>query len=359
MLIGRRDLRTSIWDGGVGIPGLNEDFYAWLCKWGVIALTSVQEATFLNENEALRMPLATVVEGTEDQDPEEEIAMRSGIGFRREWIRTGSVAKSRSVGVPTRTQNFRSALYFLRATFRTYLALAVRYLHGEEMRPRAATPYGARGMTPYEEEEDEDYVFSDRETSPSLSEDEDADSVRASTPGLTFSRETTPVPRHLRSSNRRFVREESPFAREPSPFRRETTPFDTLEEYPPSSFNSHPPSVGSSFLEEEDDINPINELFPNFASTINSLLNPSSQAEFEDSQLLMSHMSSRNILTRSRYREETESQRLQKLIRNRRPRRRSSTEEARYVAEIQKCAVCKTNPRVIVIWPCRYTHLLI
>jgi hypothetical protein len=369
MLIGRRDLRTSIWDGGVGVPGLNEDFYAWLFKWGVIALTSVQEATFLNENEALRMPRATVIEGIEDQDPEEETAMRSGIGFRREWIRTGSITKSRSTGVPTRTQNFRSALYFLRATFRTYLALTLRYLHGEETRPRARTPFSARGVTPYDEEEDEDYVFSDRDTSPSLSEDEE-ESVRASTSGLSFSRESTPVQRHTRSSNRRFVREQSPFVREVSPFlretsipprrQRETTPFDTLEENPPSSFNAHPPSVGSSVFSDDDEdgiTDPINELFPDFASTINTLLNPSSQAESEDSQLLMSHLSSQNVLTRSRYREETESQRLEKLIRQRRPRRRSSTEteEDRYVAEVQKCAVCRTNPRVIVIWPCRYT----
>src|SRR5271170_7976763 len=66
LLIGRRDVRTSIFDGGVGIPGLNEDFYAWLFKWGVIALTSVQEATFLNENEALRMPRMTVVENADE-----------------------------------------------------------------------------------------------------------------------------------------------------------------------------------------------------------------------------------------------------------------------------------------------------
>src|SRR6266496_288131 len=116
MLIGRRDLRTSIWDGGVGIPGLNEDFFAWLFKWGVIALTSVQEATFLNENEALRMPRTTVVENTDEQDLDEATAIRNGIGFRREWIRTGTVIKNRGDGIPSRTQNFRSALYFVRAT---------------------------------------------------------------------------------------------------------------------------------------------------------------------------------------------------------------------------------------------------
>jgi hypothetical protein len=357
MFIGRRVLLTSIWHGGAGIiPGLNEDFYAWLCKWGAIALSFVQESPFFNEDEPLRMPLANYVEETEDQDLEEETAMRSGIGFRRQWIRPGAVPRRRRGGVPTRTQNLRSALYFLRATFGTYFPLAVRYLRGEEMRPTAPPPFRARDMTPFQEEEDEDYVFSDRETSPSLSEDEYEESVRASTPGLAFSREPTPVPRHLRRSNRRFIRDESPFAREPSPFRRETSPFDTLEEHPPSSFNNHPPSVGSSFLEDEDNINPINELFPNFASTIDSLLNPSSQAEFEDSQLLMSHLSSPNVLTRSRYREATESQRLQALIRNRRPPRSSTEREGRYPAEIQKCAVCKTNPRVIVNWPCRYTY---
>jgi hypothetical protein len=91
----------------------------------------------------------------------------------------------------------------------------------------------------------------------------------------------------------------------PGPFRRETTPFDTLEEYPPSSFNSHPPSVGSSFLEEEDNINPIHELFPNFASTIKSLLKSVITGWIRS---LMSHMSSPDVLTRSRYRKETESE---------------------------------------------------
>src|SRR5271163_4869549 len=86
MFIGHRDLRTSIWDGGVGVPGLNEDFYAWLFKWGIIALTSVQESAFLNENEALRMPRTTYVENGYEQDLGEESAIRSGIGFQREWI---------------------------------------------------------------------------------------------------------------------------------------------------------------------------------------------------------------------------------------------------------------------------------
>ena len=131
MLIGRRDLRTSIWDGGVGVPGLNEDFYAWLFKWGVIALTSVQEATFLNENEALRMPRTTIIENTDEQDLEEEHAIRTGIGYRREWIRNGNVTKARGNGIPSRTQNFRATLYFVRATFRTYFVLVLRYLRGE------------------------------------------------------------------------------------------------------------------------------------------------------------------------------------------------------------------------------------
>lgn len=378
MLIGRRDLRTSIWDGGVGVPGLNEDFYAWLFKWGVIALTSVQEATFLNENEALRMPATTVVENMDDQDLEEEHAIRTGIGFRREWIRTGSVTKNRGTGIPTRTQNFRTALYFIRATFRTYVALLLRLLRGEESRRprmRASTPYSTRGMTPYDEEEDEDYVFSDRDTSPSLSDGENSgdESVRATTPRFgDFSRESTPVPpsrRNIRGKSHfnRAIREPSPFLHQTLPDpeyrrKRETTPFDTLELNPPSSFNNNPPSIHSSVIsdtedddEEELPTNPLTELFPDFASTISSLLNPSSQAESEDSQLLISHLSSQRVLTRSRYREETESQRLEKLIESRRPRRRSSaeTEEDRYVAEVQRCAVCRTNPRVIVIWPCR------
>src|SRR5205085_6211624 len=107
LLIGRRDLSTSIWDGGVVVPGLNEEFYAWLFKWGVSALTSVQEATLLNENAALRMPATTVVENFDDQDLEEEQAIRTGIGSRRQWIRTRSVTKTRGPGIPTRTQNFR------------------------------------------------------------------------------------------------------------------------------------------------------------------------------------------------------------------------------------------------------------
>ena len=382
MFIGRRDLRTSIWDGGVGVPGLNEDFYAWLFKWGVIALTSVQEATFLNENEALRMPRTTVVENTNEQDPEEETAIRNGIGFRREWIRTGTVVKNRGNDIPSRTQNFRSAIYFVRATFRTYVALLSRYLRGEEsQRPRMSgnTPYNIRDMTPYNEDEDEDYVFSDRDTSPSWSDDESVDeSVQGATPGSRFSRDNTPVPRS-RKMRGRYTREDSPFNRhfgEPGPLvretvpvsntprrRRETTPFDTLASNPPSSYNSNPPSVALTDLsdddEEEDEespTDPLAELFPNIATTISTFLNPSSQAESEDSQLLISHLSSQRVMTRSRYRDETESQRLERLIHYRRPRRRSSTEtdEDRYVAEVQKCAVCRTNPRVIVIWPCRY-----
>ena len=385
MLIGRRDLRTSIWDGGVGVPGLNEDFYAWLFKWGVIALTSVQEATLLNENEALRMPRTTVVENMDEKDPEEETAIRNGIGFRREWIRTGTVIKNRGDGIPSRTQNFRSALYFVRATFRTYFALILRYLRGEESqrpRMRANTPYSTRGMTPYDEDEDEDYVFSDRDTSPSVSDDESVDeSARGAGPGSRFTRDNTPVPRSRRIPGR-YTREDSPFNRhfrEPSPFvreivpasdaprrQRETTPFDTLESNPPSSYNSNPPSVILTDLSDDDDqedeeppTDPLAELFPNIATTISTFLNPSSQAESEDSQLLISHLSSQRVMTRSRYRDETESQRLERLIRYRRPRRRSSTEteEDRYVAEVQKCAVCRTNPRVIVIWPCRYESI--
>jgi len=373
MLIGRRDLRASIWDGGVGVPGLNEDFYSWLFKWGVIALTSVQEATFLNENEALRMPRTTVVENADEQDLEEENAIRKGIGFSREWIRTGMVTKNRGNCIPSRSQNFRSALYFVRATFLTYFALLLRYLRGEEThrpRMRGDTPYGIRGATPYDEDEDEDYVFSDRDTSPSLSEDEEDEVyVRGATLGPRFSRENTPVPRS-RKTPARFAREDSPSLREVHPSshtprrHRETTPFDTLESNPPSSYNSNPPSINSNDISDneedgESSTDPLAELFPNIATTISTILNPSSQAETEDSQLLATHLSSQGVLTRSRYREETESQRLEILIQYHRPRRRSSneTEEDRYVAEVQKCAVCRTNPRVIVIWPCRYFPL--
>jgi len=307
MLIGRRDLRTSIWDGGAGVPGLNEDFYPWLFKWGIIALTSVQEATFLNENEALRMPRSTIVENSNEQDLGEEHAIRSGIGFRREWIRTGAVAKSRGDGIPTRTQNFRSALYFIRATVRTYIALILRYLRGEDSRRsqvRAATPYSVRGMTPYDEDDDPDYVFSDRETSPTLSDYDDSykQSVHGDTPTPGPSMENTPIPKLTRASTRN--REESPFNRqfrEPSPFLQEimgppdtsrrlrgTTPFDTLESNPPSSYNSRPPSVISDDEEEEEEeeeedhnhdheipSDPLSELFPDIATTLSSLnLNP-------------------------------------------------------------------------------------
>jgi len=370
LLIGRRDLRTSIFDGGVGIPGLNEDFYAWLFKWGVIALTSVQEATFLNENESLRMPTTTIVESQDEQDLEEENAIRSGIGFRREWIRTGTVSKNRSNGMPTRAQNFRSALLYVRATFRTYLALALRYLRGEEpprMRMRANTPYSTRGTTPYDEEEDEDYVFSDRESSPvdfeeSSDEEEDDDD---------FLRRDASISPTMRPTARN-IREASPFNREfrePSPFlnqtvhrsdssrrAREMTPFDIEEPNPPSSYNANPPTFDDADDEGEESQNLITELFPDLASTISSIFRPSSQAESEDSQVFISHMSSDRVLTRSRYREESESQRLEKLIRFRRPRRSSSntTDDDYYVAEVQKCAVCRTNPRVIVIWPCRF-----
>ena len=373
MLIGRRDLRASIWDGGVGVPGLNEDFYSWLFKWGVIALTSVQEATFLNENEALRMPRTTVVENTDEQDFEEENAIRRGIGFSREWIRTGTVTKNRANDIPSRSQNFRSALYFIRATFQTYFALVVRCLRGEETnRPimRGDTPYGTRGVTPYDEDEDEDYVFSDRDTSPSSSEDEEDEvSIRGATRGPRFSSDGIPLPRS-RKTPVRFTREDSPFLREGHPSshtsrrHRETTPFDTLESNPPSSYNSNPPSIISTDISDNEEdgqspTDPLAELFPNIATTISTILNPSSQAESEDSQLLATHLCSQRILTRSRYRDETESQRLETLIQYHRPRRRSSneTEEDRYVAEVQKCAVCRTNPRVIVIWPCRYFPL--
>ena len=369
LLIGRRDLRTSIFDGGVGIPGVNEDFYAWLFKWGVIALTSVQEATFLNENEALRMPTTTIVESQDEQDLEEENAIRSGIGFRREWIRTGTVTKNRSnSGISTRAQNFRSALLYVRATFRTYFALALRYLRGEEpprTRIRPITPYSTRGITPYDEEEDEDYIFSDRDSSPSdddnSSEEEDDDD---------YLREAS-VSRSMRGPSR-YLREASPFNREfrePSPFltetvhrsssprrQREMTPFNIEELNPPSTYNANPPEVDDSDDQEEESQNLITELFPDLASTFSSIFKPSSQAESEDSQVLISHMSSDRVLTRSRYREESESQRLEKLIRFRRPQQGSSqeTDEDHYVAEVQKCAVCRTNPRVIVIWPCRF-----
>lgn len=383
MLIGRRDLRTSIWDGGVGVPGLNEDFYTWLFKWGVIALTSVQEATLLNENEALRMPRTTIADDMDEKDLEEELAIRSGIGFHREWIRTGAVSKNRGNSVASRRQNIRRAVYFVRATVRTYVALFLHYLSGEEYpqpRPRAATPYSTRGVTPYDEDEDEDYVFSDRETSPAFTEDDGQsydESVRDATPGPGPSRGNTPIPRPRKILGR-SIREGSPVdrqSRESSPFLpqntpvagernyRETTPFDTLETNPPSSYNANPPSIVpddlSSNEEEGEELppDPLTELFSDIATTISTFVERPTH-DSEDSQVLISHLSSQRILTRSRYRDETESQRLEKLIRRRRPRRLSSTEteEDRYIAEVQKCAVCRTNPRVIVIWPCRYCY---
>jgi len=372
--IPRRDLRTTVWDGPVGMPGLDEDFYAWLFKWGVIALTSVQDATLLIENEALQMPRTTSVEFTEEQDLEEDLAIRNGIGFRREWIRTGAMHKVRESGIPTRTENFKNSLYYLRATFRTYAALLVRHLRGEDTRlprtpMRAQTPFSGRAQTPYDEEEDEDYVFSDRDTSPSLSEDEECEDEavtegtsrayrRATTPNLISQSRDVPVKFRRESSpfNHEF-RESSPFLRETRPFPessriRETTPFDTLEPNPPSSFDAAPPSV-ADFSDEDADDNPLTELLPDIASTLSSFARQSTETESEDSQLLFSHLASERIMTRARYRQDTESQRLETLIQyRRRPRRGSNATDEVY--EIQRCVVCKTNPRVIVLWPCRY-----
>lgn len=360
-LIPRRDLRTTVWDGAVGMPGANEDFYAWLFKWGVIALTSVQDATLLIENEALQMPRTTSVETAEETDLGEDAAIRSGIGFRREWIRSGAMHKARESGVPSRTENFKASLYYLRATFRTYAALLVRYLRAEEAPVprtpmRAHTPFSARAQTPYDEDEDEDYVFSDRASSPSPSEDEEwEDEGRERTPLPSTSRdgparwrrETTPFDREFRESSP-FLRETRPFPEPPR--HRETTPFDTLEPNPPTTFNfdARPPSTS-----DDDETNPLIELLPDITSTLSSFVRPSSQTETEDSQLLISHLGSEKIMTRSRYRSETESQRLETLIQYRRRPRRDSNETDE-VYEIQRCVVCKMNPRVIVLWPCRY-----
>jgi hypothetical protein len=374
MFIGRQDLRTSTMDGGVGVPGLNEDFNAWLFKWGVIALTSVQEAALLSENDALRMPRTTVIEN-EDLDLEEEEAMRSGIGLRREWIRTGTVPTHRNVTTSPRMQNFRTAAYYVRATFRTYLALILRWLNGQSSDQftvaREGTPYFTRGATPYNEDDDPDYVFSDRETSSSLSDQEESyeeDFSRQTTPGPSFPLQA-PSSGFVREAHSidRSVREVSPLEPEMRPTRarlrrmRETTPFGTLEPNPPSSYNANPPSPDSELFSNEDELpsDPLTELFPNFAATMTNLFNPSSQAESEDSQILISHLSSKRILTRSRYRDETEPQRLESFVRNRRTRRRSSNarDEDHDVADVQKCAICHTNPRVIVIWPCRFALL--
>jgi hypothetical protein len=378
-LIPRHALRTTVWDGVVGIPGLSEDFYTWLFKWGIIALTSVQDATLLIENEALQMPRTTSVEIAEEVDLEQERAIRDGIGFRREWIRTGAMQKARDNGIPTRTENFKASLYYLRATYRTYVALLVRYLRGEEVALptplRAHTPFSTRAQTPYDEEEDEDYVFSDRDSSPVGSEDEEweEESVREEGTPRVYSGRTTP---HLASSGgglpARSRREASPFEQpfhESSPFPRktrpvaesssrrnhykETTPFDTLEPNPPTTYNALPPASNFSEDEDDDPTNPLIELLPDITSTLSSFVRPSSQTESEDSQLLITHLASERIMTRSQYRRETESQRLETLIQHRRrPRRNSNSMDEVY--ETQRCVVCKMNSRVIVLWPCRY-----
>jgi hypothetical protein len=377
-LIPPRALRTTVWDGVVGIPGLSEDFYTWLFKWGIIALTSVQDATLLIENEALQMPRTTSVEIAEEADLEQERAIRDGIGFRREWIRTGAMHRARDNGILTRTENFKASLYYLRATYRTYVALLVRYLRGEEVALptplRAHTPFSARAQTPYDEEEDEDYVFSDRDSSPVVSEDEEwEESVREEGTPRVYIGGTTP---HLASSGgalpARSRREASPFERpfrEPSPFLwktrpvaesssrrthyRETTPLDTLKPNPSTTYNAFPSSANFSEDEDDDPTDPLIELLPDITSTLSSFIRPSSQTESEDSQLLIKHLASERVMTRSQYRRETESQRLETLIQYRRRARRdsNSTDE---VYEIQPCVVCKMNPRVIVLWPCRY-----
>lgn len=286
---------------------LGDDFYTVLLKFGYVCLTAAAEATYLNEGRAVRLPAVTWLEGERQKLLDHgsaagrfEITGKGGGPFAMERKDFSGVVDSAKDSRRPFGGRWISAGELMRGVVavvsRWALFVTARLLHRTTT---DAGPEAALSFSDIDEMDDEDYAPSEDGSAspPSSSEDEDEGSSR-------YSREQS-VETH-RSA-------------------REATPL----------------------------LDPMR---------LAALLDPQSPEDRASARLLARHLVAPAALTRQQYSATqlsgtAEEAALENILLHRRCESSSAETETDADSGGPLCVVCQSEPRTVIVWPCRCLSL--
>ncbi|KTW28459.1 hypothetical protein T552_01720 [Pneumocystis carinii B80] len=307
------NLRTDIFNGTIFVGNnlgldMSDDFFGLLLKFGMLALTSAQEAVFLNEAEEIKL-----VEKTWIEESDEYLKLINTNGFSKERKNIECKNGKQRDANRYRVSTWKPTIMLLTKTIQTVKALILwiiivlkkgkTHLYEEHVQDNQdVNSLYNRFIQGYdmleEESDDSDFI-------PSLSiySNDDNEDWK--------NNESIEANLHESSS-------------------------DDNDNYAERSFS---------------------ELFPNLRS-----LAPFISPDHEESRILQSHMSSHTVVTRSKYREilcsSYGSDDIKRLLETIKERRQSISKLGNNfgdenMVQIRRCVICCSSMRNIVLWPCR------
>ncbi|QSL65634.1 hypothetical protein MERGE_002947 [Pneumocystis wakefieldiae] len=307
------NLRTDIFNGTIFVGNnlgldMSDDFFGLLLKFGVMALTSAQEAVFLNEAEEIKL-----VEKTWIEESDEYLRLINANGFSKEKKNIECKNGKQKDANRYRVSTWKPTIILLTKTIRTIKALILwiiiilkkgrAHLYEEHVQDNQdVNSLYNRFIQGYDMQEEES---DDSDFIPSLSIYSNDDNEDW--------KNNEGIETYLHDSSS-----------------------DDNENYAERSFS---------------------ELFPNLES-----LAPFISPEYEESRILQSHMLSHTVVTRSKYREilcsnhgSDDIKRLLETIKERRQsiKKLSYNSGDENAVQIRMCVICCSSMRNIVLWPCR------
>lgn len=308
------NLRTDIFNGTIFVGNnlgldMSDDFFGLLLKFGMITLTSAQEAVFLNEAEEIKLVEKTWIEESDDY-----LRLTNVNGFSKERKNIESKNGKQKDSNRYRVSRWQPTIMLLTKTILTLKALILWIIFILK-----------KGRTQFYEE----YVQDNQET----------DSLYDRfIQGREISEEES---------------DDSDFIPSLSVYNNDNEDWKNNQKVETYSQESSSDDNGEDYCPEQS----FSELFPNLKS-----LAPFISPEYEESRILQSHMSSHAVITRSKYREISqlnhESNDIKRLLETIKERRQAIIEYKNdskdgNVIQIRMCVICCSSIRNIVLWPCR------
>lgn len=306
------NLRTDIFNGTIFVGNnlgldMSDDFFGLLLKFGMIALTSAQEAVFLNEVEEIKL-----VEKTWIEESDEYLTNVNGFSKERKNVEYKN-GKQKDTN-RYRVSRWQPTIMLLTKTILTIKALVLWIILVLK-----------KGKIPFYEEHNQDnqdstFLYDRFIRGYEISENESDD---------------------------------SDFIPSPSIHSSDDIDWKNNENIETCSQESSSDDNGENFYAEKT----FSELFPSLRS-----LAPFISPEHEESRILQSHMTSHMVVTRSKYREILHSKHgsddIKRLLETIKDRRQAMMElmnssKDKNILQTRTCVICCCSTRNIVLWPCR------
>ncbi|KAG4305590.1 hypothetical protein PORY_001146 [Pneumocystis oryctolagi] len=308
------NLRTDIFNGTIFVGNnlgldMSDDFFGLLLKFGMIALTSAQEAVFLNEAEEIKL-----VEKTWIEESDEYLNLINVNGFSKERKNVEyKNGKQKDIN-RYRVSRWQPTIMLLTKTILTVKALILWIFF--VLKKGKASFYEEQ----FQDIQDSNLLYHKFIRGHEISEDESNDSDFIPSPSI-----------YSNDDNDDWKNNEN---------------IETCSQESLSDDN------GENCAEKS-----FSELFPNLRS-----LAPFISPEYEESRILQSHMLSHDVVTRSKYREILHSKHgsndIKKLLETIKDRRQAMMElmngsKEQNTVQVRTCVICCSSIRNIVLWPCR------